>query len=55
MEQLFTLKEVAEYLKMSLPTIYTLINKGELQTTKLGGSVRIKATDLLDFVERGKQ
>lgn len=52
MEKLFTVKEVANYLKVAPHTIYRYIDEGKLKQIKVEGNVRIKSSDLLAFVER---
>lgn len=55
MEKLFTTKEVALYLGVSVRAVYNYIADGSLKSTKLpSGSVRIKESDLKDYIERGK-
>lgn len=41
-----TRKEVAEYLKISLPTLHKLVKDSILHPFKIGGSVRFKQTDI---------
>lgn len=45
--ELLTIKEAAEYLKMPLPTIYYLAQRGQLPAIQIGGRWRIKRS-LLD-------
>ena len=54
MGELFTVKEVADYLKVSIHSVYKYIDAGKLKATKIEGIVRIKAVDLLEFVEGNK-
>lgn len=54
MEQLFTVKEVADYLKVKSQTVYRYIDEGKLKSTKVEGNVRIKSSDLLAFIEMDK-
>lgn len=51
MEKLYTKKEVAEYLQVSLRSVQYYIERGELKILKIGGNVRIKEADLKQFVE----
>lgn len=53
MDKLYTVREVAEYIKVSTMTIYTLIKEKKLKSVKLGGNVRVKESDLKEFIERG--
>ena len=42
-----TVKEVCQKLKISKPTLYTLINSGQLKKIKVGRSTRILEGDVL--------
>jgi excisionase family DNA binding protein len=44
---LMTVKETAEYLRIPLPTVYYLVQRGQLPAVQIGGRWRIKK-DLLD-------
>jgi excisionase family DNA binding protein len=44
---LLTVKETAEYLRIPVPTVYYLVQKGELPAVQIGGRWRIKK-DALD-------
>lgn len=50
--QFLTVQEVADYLKVSRPTVYRLVKKGKIQHIKVEGSIRIKPSDLESFIER---
>lgn len=54
MEKLYTVKEVADYLKVSNQSVYKYIDAGKLKATKIEGVVRIFASNLLEFVEGNK-
>jgi excisionase family DNA binding protein len=45
-ETYMTRKEVAEYLRISLPTLHKLVNSNILISYKIGGNVRFKKTDI---------
>ena len=45
-EVYMTRKEVAEYLRISLPTLHKLVNSNILISYKIGGNVRFKKTDI---------
>ena len=51
MEKLYTVKEVAEYLKLNRDVVYRYIYAGSLKSIKINGNVRIKESDLKKFVE----
>ena len=42
-----TVKETAEYLRIPLPTVYYLVQRGQLPAIQIGGRWRIKRS-LLD-------
>lgn len=48
-------KEAAEYLSVSVSTLYTLKGEGVLRFYKLGGSILLKVSELDEAVERGAQ
>lgn len=45
-EQLLTRKELAEVLKISLPTLHKLVNSKKINAYKLGGNVRFKRSEI---------
>ena len=49
-EAMHTKKEVADYLRVSLATINRLIRVGQIQTLKIGRSVRITDKALKSFL-----
>lgn len=54
-DQILTLKEVAEYLKLAEKTAYRLAAEGKLPGFKVGGSWRFKKEDIEQWIERQKQ
>jgi len=40
--ELMTVKETAEYLRIPLPTVYYLVQRGQLPAIQIGGRWRIK-------------
>lgn len=48
-----TVKEAAEYLRLSVPTVYTLISKGELPSKKRSKRVYFFASDLNNYLKAG--
>src|SRR4029077_5544304 len=42
MHNLLTVKETAKYLRMPLPTVYFLVQRGQLPAIRIGGRWRIK-------------
>ena len=53
--QLLTVKEAAEFLRMTERAVYHRIYDGQLPYIKIGkGTIRILLEDLLDWVTRGR-
>src|SRR5437870_9868370 len=46
MHNLLTVKETAKYLRIPLPTVYYLVQRGRLPAIQIGGRWRIKKTSL---------
>ena len=53
-DEILTLKEVAEYLKLAEKTAYRLAAEGKLPGFKVGGSWRFKREDVLHWIEEQK-
>lgn len=51
MEKLYTPQEVADELKIKKHTVYDLIKRGELSSSKIGKQLRISAKDLSHYLE----
>ncbi len=54
-DQIFTIKEVAAYLKLTEKTAYRLAAEGKLPGFKVGGSWRFKMSDLEAWIEEQKK
>lgn len=54
-DEILTLKEVAEYLKLAEKTAYRLAAEGKLPGFKVGGSWRFKHEDLSKWIEEQKE
>ena len=54
-DEIMTLKEVAEYLKLAEKTAYRLAAEGKLPGFKVGGSWRFKQTDIETWIEQNKK
>ena len=52
--EILTLKEVAEYLKLAEKTAYRLTAEGKLPGFKVGGSWRFKQSDIENWIEDNK-
>lgn len=53
-DDILTLKEVADYLKLAEKTAYRLAAEGKLPGFKVGGSWRFKAADIERWIEEQK-
>lgn len=53
-DEILTLKEVADYLKLAEKTAYRLAAEGKLPGFKVGGSWRFKQTDIQSWIEDRK-
>lgn len=51
MNDLLTVAEVAEMLRVSTMTVYRLIRTGELPAVRVGRSYRVKQADLERYLE----
>ena len=50
---LLTVKEVAEILRVSQPTVLRMIDDGELRAIRVRTQWRIRRSDLDDYLQRG--
>ena len=53
-DEIWTLKEVADYLKLAEKTAYRLASEGKLPGFKVGGSWRFKQIDVQHWIEEQK-
>jgi excisionase family DNA binding protein len=51
-DELFTVKDAAEYLKVSARTVQRLIDTGDLKASKVGKFWRIKARDINAYLNK---
>ncbi|MBV1759260.1 MAG: helix-turn-helix domain-containing protein [Dethiosulfatibacter sp.] len=51
LDDILTVAEVAEFLKLSRPTIYAAITQKKLKPLKVGRVIRIYKTDLKLYIE----
>ncbi len=54
-KEFFTVREVAEKLGVVKDTIYRQIRKGNLTTHRVGRAVRIRWTDVEDYLKRSRK
>jgi excisionase family DNA binding protein len=50
-EQVMTIQDVAEHLKVGTKTIYSLVQRGRLPGFKVGGQWRFRRSDIEQWVE----
>lgn len=54
-DEILTLKEVAQYLKLAEKTAYRLASEGKLPGFKVGGSWRFKKVDIESWISEQKK
>lgn len=54
-EQLLTIQEAAEFLRLTVPTMYSKVSKGELPVMKRGKRLYFSRTELLDYLKAGRK
>lgn len=53
-DEILTLPEVAQLLKVAEKTVYSMAQKGQLPAFKVGGQWRFKRVDLDQWIEQRK-
>jgi excisionase family DNA binding protein len=54
-EQLLTVQEAAEFLNLSVPTIYSKVSRGELPVMKRGKKLHFSNTELMQYLKDGRK
>lgn len=54
-DDILTIKEVADYLKLTERTLYRLVQEGKLPGFKVGSSWRFKRVDIERWIEDQKE
>ena len=54
-EQLLTIQEAAEFLSLSVPTLYSKVSKREIPVMKRGKRLYFSRTELLDYLKEGRR
>ena len=54
-EQLLTVQQTAEFLSLSVPTIYGLIHKGELPVMKRSKRCYFSKIELITYLKKGRK
>jgi len=53
--QFLTVKEAAKYLNLAVPTVYSLVSKGELPYMKRSKRLYFSREDLMSYIRNGRQ
>ncbi len=54
-EQLLTIQEAADFLNLTVPTLYSKVSKGELPVMKRSKRLYFSRTELLDYIKQGRK
>ena len=54
-EQLLTIQEAAEFLSLTVPTMYSKVSKGELPVMKRSKRLYFSRTELLEYLKAGRK
>ncbi len=54
-EQLLSIQQAAEFLSLSVPTLYSKVSKGELPVMKQGKRLYFSRTELMEYVKAGRK
>lgn len=54
-EQLLTIQEAAEFLSLTVPTMYSKVSKGELPVMKRSKRLYFSRTELLEYLKQGRK
>jgi len=54
-EQLLTIKEASEFLKLSIPTIYSKVSKNQLPYMKRSKRLYFSSTELMEYLKEGRK
>ena len=54
-EQFLTIQEAAEFLSLTVPTMYSKVSKSELPVMKRGKRLYFSRTELLNYIKDGRK
>lgn len=54
-DELLTVPQTAEFLNLTIPTIYGKVNKHELPVMKRGGRLYFSRTELMNYLKAGSR
>lgn len=55
LEQLLTIQEAAEFLSLTVPTMYSKVSKGELPVMKRSKRLYFSSTELMEYLKEGRK
>lgn len=55
LEQLLTIQEAAEFLSLTVPTMYSKVSKGELPVMKRSKRLYFSRTELMEYLKDGRK
>lgn len=54
-DKLLTIQQAAEFLSLSVPTIYSKVNRAEIPVSKKGKRLYFSKHDLIDWIKTGRK
>lgn len=54
-EQLLTVQEAAQFLSLTVPTIYSKVSKRELPVMKRSKRLYFSSTELMEYIKKGRK
>lgn len=54
-EQLLTVQKAAQFLNLTVPTIYSKVSKGELPVMKRSKRLYFSSTELMEYLKEGRK
>ena len=54
-DELLNIQLAAEFLRLSVPTLYTKVSKGELPVMKRGKRLYFSRTELMEYIKEGRK
>lgn len=55
LEQFLTIQEAAQFLNLSVPTIYSKVSKRDIPVMKRGKRLYFSNTDLMEYIKKGRK
>lgn len=55
LEQLLTVQQAAEFLNLTVPTIYSKVSRGGLPVMKRGKRLYFSSTELMEYIKDGRK